>query len=134
MALSISCKSNEEPQETGTTTSNHPSQGTYNSVLYGTGSSATVTINNDGTCTITGTAYNYFDTNDAQTFSITITTWYQYYNDPVAYAGINGYGTEKSEVTINSPTTDYFMVKYDGRLDITFGPDGRYMTGYLTNQ
>ena len=136
MALSISCKSNEEPSsDTGWTHQQHPVQGTYTASAGSIipNANATVRINNDGTCTITGTAY--FDANDSQTFSITITKWHQYYNDSVARAGINGYGTEKSEVTINSPTTDYFAVEYDGRLGIAFGPEGkRYTTGYLTKQ
>ena len=74
MALSISCKSNEEPKATGETSSNHPSRGTYTTDFYGNGSSATVEINDDGTCTIKGTAY--FDANDSQTFSITVIKWW----------------------------------------------------------
>ena len=140
MALSISCKSNEVPQETGSTSSNHPSQGTYTNTIYN--DSATVTINNNGTCTITGKAH--FDKTDSQTFSITVTKWWYYYSDvdsgssSTHYAGINGYGTEKSEVTINSPTTDYFQVSYNiysGELSISFGPEGkRYWAGNLTKQ
>ena len=139
LALSISCKSNEEPQETGSTIQSHPAQGTYTNSL---GNSATVTINNDGTCTITGTAK--FANTETQNFNITITKWWYYYSDVDSggsltyYAGINGYGTEKSEVTINSPTTDYFLVQYyvyDGELIISFGPEGkRYWTGNLTKQ
>ena len=136
MALSISCKSNEEPQETGSTSSNHPSQGTYTNSSYNT--RATVTINNDGTCTITGTAY--FDANDSQTFSITVTKWWYYYSDvdsgrSIYYAGSN---YEQSEATINLPVSDYFYVSYNsdsGELWIVFGPEGkRYYTGNLTKQ
>ena len=54
MALSISCKSNEEPTETGTTIQSHPAQGTYNNSLA---NNATVAINNDGICTISGTTH-----------------------------------------------------------------------------
>ena len=135
MALSISCKSNEEPQETGSTSSNHPSQGTYTNSSYNT--RATVTINNDGTCTITGTAY--FDANDSQTFSITVTKWWYYYRDvdsgrSIYYAGSN---YEQSEATINLPVSDYFKVEYQSDIEIIsveFGPEeNRYWTGYLGN-
>ena len=144
IALSISCKSNEEPQDIGSTISYHPSQGLYTAStnsLY-PNANATVTINNDGTSTITGKAY--FDKTVFQNFSITVTKWWYYYSDvdsgssSTHYAGINGYGTEKSEVTINSPTTDYFQVSYNiysGELSISFGPEGkRYWAGNLTKQ
>ena len=131
MALSISCKSNEEPQETGSTIQSHPAQGTYTNSL---GNSATVTINNDGTCTITGTAD--FDANDSQNFNITITKWWYYYDYHNTYYVGSLY--EKSEATINSPATDYFYVSYtdiSGELWIIFGPEGkRYVTGTLTKQ
>ncbi|TKZ23234.1 hypothetical protein [Brachyspira catarrhinii] len=71
MALSISCKSNEEPQATGETSSNHPSQGSYTNELDGTG--ATVTINNDA-CTIEGTAFLYGSPKEYTNFSITVTS------------------------------------------------------------
>ena len=135
LALAIRCKSNEGPQATGETSSNHPSQGTYTIYTGGfNGSGATVTINNGGTCTITGTAY--FDANDSQTFSITVTKWWYFYsNDKVYYAGSYN---EQSEATINSPATDYFYVSYNtdsGELWIVFGPEGkRYYTGNLTKQ
>ncbi|TXJ50849.1 hypothetical protein EPJ66_09155 [Brachyspira aalborgi] len=135
MALSISCKSNEVPQETGSTSSNHPSQGTYTNTIYN--DSATVTINNNGTCTITGKAH--FDKTDSQTFSITVTKWWYYYPESgssITYRA--GSSWEKSEATINSPATDYFDVSYytDSReLGISFGPEGkRYWTGNLTKQ
>ena len=135
MALSISCKSNEEPQETGSTSSNHPSQGTYTNIF---GNSATVTINNDGTCTITGTAD--FANTETQNFNITVTKWWYYYpasgNSDITYNAGSSY--EKSEATINSPATDYFYVSYtdiSGELWIIFGPEGkRYVTGTLTKQ
>ncbi|WP_346677976.1 hypothetical protein [uncultured Brachyspira sp.] len=135
MALSISCKSNEVPQETGSTSSNHPSQGTYTNTIYN--DSATVTINNNGTCTITGKAH--FDKTDSQTFSITVTKWWYYYPESgssITYRA--GSSWEKSEATINSPATDYFDVSYytdSGELGISFGPEGkRYWTGNLTKQ
>ena len=131
MALSISCKSNEEPKATGETSSNHPSRGTYTTDFYGNGSSATVIINNDGTCTITGTAK--FANTKTQNFNITITKWWYYYDYHNTYYVGSLY--EKSEATINSPTTDYFDVSYktdSGEIYVVFGPEGeRYHTGYL---
>ena len=128
LALSISCKSNEEPQETGSTIQSHPAQGTYTNIL---GNSATVTINNDGTCTITGTAK--FANTKTQNFNITITKWWYYYDYHNTYYVGSLY--EKSEATINSPTTDYFDVSYktdSGEIYVVFGPEGeRYHTGYL---
>ena len=132
IALSISCKSNEEPQETGSTIQSHPAQGTYTNSL---GNSATVTINNDGTCTITGTAD--FANTETQNFNITVTKWWYYYpasgNSDITYNAGSSY--EKSEATINSPATDYFYVSYNtdsGELWIVFGPEGkRYYTGNL---
>ena len=129
-ALSISCKSNEEPKETGSTAQNHPPQGTYSSYSTTSGS-AIVTINNDGTCTITGTAY--FDT-EPQNFSITVTKWWYEYDLPDYYNA--GSSWEKSEATINSPATDYFYVGYSYNttsISITFGPEGkRYNTSHLS--
>ena len=132
MALSISCKSNEEPKETGSTSTYHPSQGSYTNTTWKT--SATVKINNDGTCTITGKAR--FDNTDFQNFSITITKWWYNYDYPNTYYAGNLY--EKSEATINSPVTDYFYVSYytdSGDFWIDFGPEGKkYGTGNLTKQ
>ena len=141
MALSISCKSNEEPQATGETSSNHPSQGSYTASAYSPypNANATVTINNDGTYTISGTAY--FVANDSQTFSITVTKWWYYYSDVNSGSSIiyhAGSNYEQSEATINSPSTDYFDVSYNGDsgdFAIAFGPEGkRYNTGYLTKR
>lgn len=124
MALSISCKSNEEP--TGSTSQNHPSQGNY---YNSTSSSATVKINNDGTCAITGKAY--FDDTDYQAFDITVTKWWYLYNYPNTYNA--GSSVEKSEATINSPATDSFGVSYeDSRsLSINFKTGGK--TYYAIN-
>ena len=79
-ALSISCKSNEAPetQALGETSSNHPSEGTYTN---SSGGSATVIINN-GICTITGKGTDFYDNNDSQPFSITVTKWWYYYGTP----------------------------------------------------
>ena len=132
MALSISCKSNEEPKETGSTSTYHPSQGSYTS-SYGS-DSAIVTINNDGTCTITGKAsFTSGSTSEQTDFSITVTKWWYYYDSPNTYNAGSSY--EKSEATINKPANDYFYVSYNtdsGELWIVFGPEGkRYSTGQL---
>ena len=132
MALSISCKSNEVPQETGSTSSNHPYQGTYTNTIYN--DSATVTINNNGTCTITGKAHFTSGSTKEQTdFSITVTKWWYYYDSPNTYNAGSSY--EKSEATITKPANDYFYVSYNtdsGELWIVFGPEGkRYYTGQL---
>ena len=128
MALSISCKSNEEPTETGSTIQSHPAQGTYNN---SSGNNATVTINNGGTCTITGKAsFTSGSTGEQTDFSITVR---YYYDSPNTYNAGSSY--EKSEATINKPANDYFYVSYNtdsGELWIVFGPEGkRYSTGQL---
>ena len=135
MALSISCKSNEVPQETGSSSSNHPSQGTYTNTYWKT--DATVKINDDGTCTITGKAsFASGGQTEYTNFSITVTKWWYNYDYPNTYYAGNLY--EKSEATINSPVTDYFYVSYytdSGDLWIDFGPEGKkYGTGNLTKQ
>ncbi|WP_302368745.1 hypothetical protein, partial [Brachyspira aalborgi] len=135
-ALSISCKSNEVPQETGSTSSNHPSQGTYTNTIYN--DSAAVTINNNGTCTITGKAHFTSGSMEYADFSITVTKWWYYYPESgssITYRA--GSSWEKSEATIDLPATDYFDVSYtdSGELGISFGPEGkRYWTGNLTKQ
>ena len=134
MALSISCKSNEVPQETGSTSPYHPSQGSYTNTSWKTG--ATVTINDNGTCTIAGTAvFGNTGQPQTQTFSITVTKWWYEYDTPDDYNAGSSY--EKSEATIDSPITDYFSVYYNRRgsdenLFISFRPEGkRYNTYYL---
>ena len=97
MALSISCKSNEEPSS-GPKAGTNPSAGTYTSrsTLDGkVGSekaSATVTHNGNG-CTITGklqgvklpTGSETEATYKAVDFSITVNSWYE--GDGYTYAG-----------------------------------------------
>ena len=137
-ALSISCKSNEVPQETGSTSSNHPSQGTYTNTYWKT--DATVKINDDGTCTITGKAsFTSGGQTEYANFSITVTKWWYYYPESgssITYRA--GSSWEKSEATIDLPATDYFDVSYytdSGELGISFGPEGkRYWIGNLTKQ
>ena len=78
MALSISCKSNEEPT-VARTHSNHPPAGTYKYLKEGT---ATVTITSEG-CKITGEATRISVSDGSSTsskekkqYDITITKWY----------------------------------------------------------
>ena len=128
-ALSISCKSNEAPetQALGETSSNHPSYGTYTN---SSGGSATVIINN-GICTITGKGTDFYDNNDSQPFSITVTKWWYYYGTPNDLFAGSPY--EKSEATIIQPATGSFGVSYkDNRsLSINFETGGK--TYYAIN-
>ena len=132
MALSISCKTDDGPTETGSTTQGHPSQGSYTSTIDGT--SATVTVNDDGTCSIRGKARYE---SEYQDFDITITTWYYSFSRFNDYYAGSSY--EQSEATINSPigVVD-FGVLYDFEskmLRIWFGPSGkRYAASGLSRQ
>ena len=132
MALSISCKTDDGPTGTGATIQSHPSQGTYSNGDYD--SIATVRINDDGTCAITGKAH--FGKTDFQTFSITVTKWYYLYSSYDIYNAGSSY--KESEATINSPLGADFQVEYnvkDGTLYIAFGPEGKvYTTGFLKKQ
>ena len=108
-ALSISCKSNEEP--TDETHSNHPPSGIYRNL---SGETATVT-SEGGTCNISGTGYNA--NNETSPFNITITKWKKSGDNSVFYLGYAG------EANINSPEgATFFEVQYsdDGRLDVVF--------------
>ena len=132
MALSISCITDDgPPTETGSTTQSHPSQGSY--ALTSKGTSATVTVNDDGTCSIKGKARYE---SEYQDFDITITTWYYSFSSfDDRHAGSS---YEQSEATINSPSGVDFDVLYDsefGILWIWFGPSGKiYFTDGLIKQ
>ena len=132
MALSISCKTDDGPTGTGSTTQFHPSQGSYAYTSYGT--SATVTVNDDGTCSIRGKAR--YDETDYQDFDITITTWYYSFSSVDDRCAGSSY--EQSEATINSHSGVDFEVRYDsksGSLRIWFGSSGKiYSTSGLTKQ
>ena len=69
-ALSISCKSNEDPSSDWVTHSSHPQSGTYKGVAASV--VATVTISG-GACNIKGTALN--DSSQSLQYDITITKW-----------------------------------------------------------
>ena len=96
--LSISCKSNETPEET--IYGYNPSSGTYTSTsTSGTYSndSATVTINGDGTCKITGVAHRATPTGDTNiNFDITVNSW----KNRATYSSQHN----SSDITINNPT------------------------------
>ena len=129
MALSISCKSNEEPTsgdngDSYIIHSDHPPAGAYVS-LGGDKKDATVVNNADGTCRITGVAQRRNDNGEGykdKDFDITITKWYRY--NSTSYAGSSGLYEQSG--TINLPSgVDYFDVSYNhenGRLEISFGP------------
>ena len=129
IALSISCKSNEEPTsgdngDSYIIHSDHPPAGDY--VSLGVDKKAATVVNNaDGTCNIKGKAQRW-DNKEGRykdkDFDITITKWYRY--NSTSYAG-SGSLYEQSG-TITSPSgVDNFSVDYNhenGRLEIRFGP------------
>ena len=130
IALSISCKSNEEP-EVNRLHSNHPPAGTYKASI----GSGTATVNiSGGACNINGTAYD--TSNNPTNYEVTITKWYSgdgstdkgSFNPRV---GGNGEGT----VTTPSDNT-YFNVFYvSGVINLSFEYNGtNYLTGDMTKQ
>ena len=136
MALSISCKSNEEPTVTRTH-SNHPPAGNYKYLNQGT---ATVSITSEG-CNIKGEATSYTSVSGGATsskekknYDITITKWYS--SDGSTDKGSFLLGNQ-GEATINSPATaSYFYVDYYyGKISIYFDDQGKtYSTGYMTKE
>ena len=115
MALSISCKSNEEP-EVNRLHSNHPPSGIYKGTVGSITTTATVTTSG-GTCNIVGTAYKKDDTSgsDNKQYDITITKWY-------AEAGSTDSGNvllgdyPSGEATVAAPTgyTSFTVQYYNG--------------------
>ena len=81
MALSISCKSNEEP-EVNRLHSNHPPSGTYKGTVGSTTTTAIVTTSG-GTCNIKGKASDSGNTKQ-QDYDVTITKWYSGMVLPIA--------------------------------------------------
>ena len=123
-ALSISCKSNEEP-EVNRLHSNHPPTGTYEgSFTIFDGSSyqsvtATATVTSGDTCNIKGTAYNTTNSIDAKHYDITITKWYDSYGSTNIGSFVLG---NLGEATINSPTgTTRFNVNFNNNNQINLG-------------
>ena len=136
MALSISCKSNEEPTVTRTH-SNHPPAGTYKYLNEGT---ATVTITSEG-CKITGEATHISVSDGSSTsskekkqYDITITKWHS--GDGSTDKGSFLLGNQ-GEATINSPATaSYFYVNYySGGISVHFiDQEKTYSTGSMTKE
>ncbi|WP_432633523.1 hypothetical protein [Brachyspira sp.] len=132
MALSISCKSNEEPEQDNTH-SNHPPSGTYSETFRSIKVTATVTTSG-GTCNIKGTAYNQDDTTYTEQYDITITKWL--HSDGNGDYVSAGSTYPKGEATINAPNgaTD-FLVWYNknvaGSIELSFNLGGKvYRTAY----
>ena len=129
-ALSISCKSNEEPKDN--THSNHPSSGTYTGTVGSASSSGTVTISG-GDCNISGTAYDNNGSNPQQ-YNITITKWYSDNTSPDSIVRVG----ELGEATVTAPT-DYtsFTVFYynNGNINVSIQINGtQYSTHDMTRQ
>ena len=137
MALSISCKSNEEP-EVNRLHSNHPPAGNYKYLNEGT---ATVTITSEG-CNIKGEATHISVSGGGSTsskekkqYDITITKWYSG-GDGSTDKGSFLLGNQ-GEATINSPATaSYFYVDYyPGGISIYFDDQEKtYGTGSMTKE
>lgn len=137
MALSISCKSNEEPKDN--THSNHPPSGTYKGTVGSTTTTATVTTSG-GTCNIKGTAYKNGSTSssDNKQYDITITKWYS--GDGSTDSGnvsLGNYNTS-GEATVATPTgyTSFSVYYYTGnKINVGFQVDGTsYSTYDMTRQ
>ena len=139
MALSISCKSNEEP-EVNRLHSNHPPAGTYKYLNEGT---ATVTITSEG-CKITGEATHTSVSGGSATsskekkqYDITITKWY-------ANAGSTDSGDvllgdyTSGEATVAAPTgyTSFTVQYYNGNtINVGFQVDATWYSTYdMTRQ
>ena len=132
MALSISCKSNEEPKDN--THSNHPPAGTYK-IVYGSSLTITATVTVSGSaCNIKGTAYKNGDTSGLvnKQYDITITKWY-------ADAGSSDSGNvllgdyPSGEATVASPTgyTSFTVQYYNGNtIRVGFQVDGIWYSTY----
>ena len=128
MALSISCKSNEEPKDN--THSNHPPSGTYKGTVGSINTIAIVTTSG-GTCNIVGTAYKDGDTSGNK-YDITITKWY-------ADAGSTDSGNvllgdyPSGEATVAAPTgyTSFTVQYYNGNtIRVSFQVDGTWYSTY----
>ena len=117
MALSISCKSNEEP--TGNIHSNHPPAGNYKNSI---GETATVTIK-DGGCNITGKASDSGNKKQ-QEYNVTITKWYRGNGSDINSFRVGGDG----EGTVTTPSDNtYFYVFYyvsNGIISLSFEYNG----------
>ena len=124
-ALSISCKSNEEPKDN--THSNHPPSGTYKGTVSSVSPTAIVTTSG-GDCNIKGTAYNPNDVNDYKEYDITITKWYGESSSISGYVLLENGQNYTGQATITSPTgTTRFFVEHDAayNISVSFTLDGK---------
>ena len=133
IALSISCKSNEEP-EVNRLHSNHPPAGTYE-MVYGSSLTITATVTVSGSaCNIKGTAYKNGDTSGSvnKPYDITITKWY-------ADAGSTDSGNvllgdyPSGEATVAAPTgyTSFTVQYYSGNtIRVSFQVDDTWYSTY----
>ena len=122
MALSISCKSNEEP-EVNRLHSNHPPAGNYKESLGS--ETAIVTITTEGACNIKGNAYNPSDKNQKKDYDVTITKWYR--GDGSDFNSFNPRVGGNGEGTVTTPSDNtYFNVFYvsDGIITLSFEYNG----------
>ena len=111
MALSISCKSNEEP-EVNRLHSNHPPAGTYKEGVNDA-TTATVTITGGG-CNFKGKALgvNSDNKNQQLDYEITITKWYS--GDGSTDKGNFGLGYQWETTIISPKDCTSFSVYYSG--------------------
>ena len=131
IALSISCKSNEDPSSNWITHSNHPTAGTYKgdkaSVV------ATVTISG-GACNIKGTALS--DSNQSLQYDITITKWSGAGSTDSGDVFLGDYPL--GEATVAAPTgyTSFTVQYYNGNtIRVGFQVDGTWYSTYdMTRQ
>lgn len=114
-ALVVSCKSNGSPLDEEKVGENPPA-GNYT----GYGDEVTVTINPDGSCTISGTLYyspivsSSQTTRQTITFNVTINTWYTYTGDY--------HYVKEGSYTVNNITSGYsFDSNDDGVRRISWG-------------
>ena len=138
LALSISCKSNEEP--TDNTHSNHPPAGTYQ-MVYGSSLTITATVTvSGGACNIKGTAYKNGDTSgsDNKQYDITITKWYAEAGSTDSGNVFVGGEYPSGEATVAAPTgyTSFTVQYYNGNtINVGFQVDGTWYSTYdMTRQ
>ena len=127
-ALSISCKSNEEPPKDNTH-SNHPPSGEYKSKTYldnGKSVDTTVTVTTSGdTCNIKGSAF-YNASGDTKDYEITITKWFG--STSSGYVLLENGQNYSGQATITSPKeTTRFFVDHDAayNISVSFTLDGK---------
>ena len=119
-ALSISCKSNEEPPKDNTH-SNHPPSGTYTN-----GNIKANVSTSGGTCNISGNAYVGGSTSgEAKPYDITITKWVGESSSSSGYVLLENGQNYSGQATITSPTgTTRFFVEHYNAISLQFDLGG----------